>query len=114
MKINGTLPIQMIALVGQTTIKSNQVVMYQQTTADYYNAQKNVKEGQWIGIADLASMTKLVDANGREYQITYDMLASTSRQNHDYLRKLQEDLDAKERAESESMALEQETSTESA
>ncbi|WP_448761479.1 hypothetical protein [Acinetobacter tandoii] len=115
MKIEGKLPIPMVALVGQDLIKTKKIVMRQQTVEQYYSAQIAAKQGQYFEIIDLASMTKLVDEEGLEYPVTYEMLAASSRQNRDYLVELRTDLDAKERAESEDVVLvENLDSTESA
>ncbi|MBK0062382.1 MULTISPECIES: hypothetical protein [unclassified Acinetobacter] len=115
MKIEGTLPVAMLALVGQQTVKTKNIVMVQQTTEQYYQAQATALPGQWIEIIDLASMTKLVDENSKEIPVSYEMLASTSRQNRDYLISLRSQLDAKEIAESEDIpSVESEDSIESA
>lgn len=100
MQVEGTLPVALKKLVGQTTIESKQIVMTQMTAIEYLQAQANMKEGQFIGIADLAAMTKLVDQDGTEHDITYDMLGHSSKSNLDYLNLKKSELEAKERAES--------------
>lgn len=101
MKIFDTLPVAMTALDGQKVIKSKEVVMSQLTVGEYFDSQKNMTDGQYVAIAELAIMTKLLDEEGKEYPITYEMLSSTSRQNFDALTALRGKLDAKEQAESE-------------
>lgn len=101
MKINGTLPVLLTALDGQKVIKSKDVTMTQMTVEEYFESQKNMTDGQYVAIAELAAMTKLVDADGVEYPVTYQMLIATSRQNYDALIALRGKLDAKEQAESE-------------
>lgn len=100
LKIEGTLPVALKKLVGQTTIESKQIVMKQLTAIEYYAAQAKMEPGQWIEIGDLASMTKLIDENGQEHDITYDMLGHSSKSNMDYLKTKKEELEAKEKAES--------------
>lgn len=98
-KVEGTLPVALKKLVGQTTIESKKIVMTQMTAIEYMQAQAAMKDGQYIGIADLAAMTKLVD-DGSEYEISYDMLGYSSKANLDYLNTLKTQLEAKEKAES--------------
>lgn len=98
-QIEGTLPIAIKALDGQTEISSKNIVMRQMTTEEYLNAQAEVKEGQYLDICDLVAITKLVDEHGNEHTITYEMLAKSSRANLKYLREKRDELDAKEQAE---------------
>ncbi|CAM4094667.1 hypothetical protein [Acinetobacter pragensis] len=97
-QIEGTLPVALKALDGQTEIKSKKVVMRQLTAIEYMQAQADSEAGQFIGITDLAAMTKLVDADGKEHKITYDMLGNSSRSNLDYLNEKLAELKAKEAA----------------
>lgn len=99
MEIKGTLPIAIKKLVGQTEVKSKKVVMRQMTAIEYLQSQASVQAGQFIAIADLSAMTKLIAEDGTEYDVTYDMLGHSSRTNLDYLNHLKEKLDAKEQAE---------------
>jgi len=99
-KIKGTLPISIKKLVGQTEVKSKNVIMRQMTAIEYLQSQAAIQEGQFIAIGDLCIMTKLIDENGEEHEITYEMLGNASRANLDYLRNLKDQLDAKEAAES--------------
>lgn len=99
-QIEGTLPKSLKKLVGQSDVKSRNVVMRQPTAIEYLEAQAKIGVGQFVHIADLASMTKLVDDEGNEHEITYDMLGYSSRANLKYLEGLRDALDAKEAAES--------------
>ncbi|AVN30041.1 hypothetical protein L1Z01_21015 [Acinetobacter baumannii] len=99
-EIKGTLPKALKKLVGQTDIKSRNIVMRQPTAIEYLEAQAKIGIGQFVHIADLAAMTKLVDDEGNEHEITYDMLGHSSRANLKYLEGLRDALDAKEAAES--------------
>lgn len=99
-QVEGTLPVALKKLDGQTEIKSKQIVMRQMTAIEYLQSQTAIKEGQFIAIADLATMTKLVAEDGTEHEITYDMLGHSSRSNLDYLNAKRVELDAKEAAES--------------
>ncbi|MFA3089862.1 MULTISPECIES: hypothetical protein [Acinetobacter] len=99
-QIEGTLPKALKKLVGQTDIKSRNIVMRQPTAIEYLEAQTKIGVGQFVHIADLAAMTKLVDDEGIEHEITYDMLGHSSRANLKYLEGLRDALDAKEAAES--------------
>ena len=98
MQVEGNLPVALKALDGQTEIKSKKVVMRQLTAIEYMQAQAETEAGQYIGIADLAAMTKLVDEDGKEHAITYDMLGNSSRSNLDYLNEKLTELKAKEAA----------------
>jgi hypothetical protein len=98
MQVEGTLPVALKALDGQTEIKSKKVVMRQLTAIEYMQSQADTEAGQYIGIADLAAMTKLVDADGKEHAITYDMLGHSSRSNLDYLNEKLTELKEKEAA----------------
>ena len=98
MQVEGILPVALKALDGQTEIKSKKVVMRQMTAIEYIQSQSDVEADQYIGIADLAAMTKLVDEDGKEHKITYDMLGHSSRSNLDYLVEKQAELKAKEAA----------------
>ena len=98
-QVEGTLPVALKALDGQTEIKSKKIVMRQMTAIEYMQSQADTEAGQYIGIADLAAMTKLVDEDGKEHVITYDMLGNSSRTNLDYLNEKLIELKAKEAAE---------------
>ncbi|MEG2263002.1 MAG: hypothetical protein RSC68_01360 [Acinetobacter sp.] len=98
--VTGTLPVALIKLDGQTTIKSKEIVMTQLTAIEFLQSQQTLLEGQFISIGDLATMTKLVDENGNEHDITYDMLGNSSKSNLDYLNSKKVELEAKEKAES--------------
>lgn len=100
LKIDGTLPVALTVLDGQTAIKSKKVIMRQMTSIEYLQAQASIETGQFIAIADLAAMTKLIDKDGKEHALTYDIVGHSSRANLDYLNDLKAQLDAKERAES--------------
>ena len=97
-QVEGTLPVALKALDGQTEIKSKKIVMRQMTAIEYMQSQSGV-EGQYIAISDLAVMTKLVDEDGKEYDITYDMLGHSSKSNLEYLNGKLKELEAKEAAE---------------
>ncbi|RKG41462.1 MULTISPECIES: hypothetical protein [Acinetobacter] len=97
-QVEGTLPVALKALDGQTEIKSKKIVMRQMTAIEYMQSQADTEAGQYIGIADLAAMTKLVDEDGKEHAITYDMLGNSSRSNLDYLNEKLAELKAKEAA----------------
>lgn len=101
-EIEGTLPVALKKMVGQTVIVSREIVMRQPSSIEYLQAQALVKPGDFIAIADLAAMTKLIDDKGNEHDITYDMLGHSSRSNLDYLNIKRAELDAKEAAESSS------------
>ncbi|RLL17888.1 hypothetical protein [Acinetobacter chengduensis] len=97
-QVEGELPVALKVLDGQTEIKSKKVVMRQMTAIEYMQSQADTEAGQYIGIADLAAMTKLVDADGKEHTISYDMLGNSSRSNLDYLNEKVIELKAKEAA----------------
>ena len=73
--------------------------MRQLTAIEYIQSQANIEGEQYLAIADLAAMTKLVDEHGKEHAITYAMLGHSSKSNLDYLNEKLEDLKAKEKAE---------------
>lgn len=98
MQVEGILPVALKALDGQTEIKSKKIVMRQMTAIEYIQSQADVEADQYIGIADLVAMTKLIDEDGKEHKITYDMLGHSSRSNLDYLVEKQAELKAKEAA----------------
>jgi len=98
MQVEGTLPVALKALDGQTEIKSKKIVMRQLTAIEYIQAQADSEADQYISIADLAAMTKLVDEDGKEHKITYDMLGHSSKSNLDYLNKKLDELKEKEAA----------------
>lgn len=68
------------------------------TAIEYMQAQSG-NAGQYIAISDLAAMTKLVDEDGKEHEITYEMLGHSSKFNLDYLNEKMIELKAKEAAE---------------
>lgn len=98
MQVEGTLPVALKALDGQTEIKSKKIVMRQLTTIEYMQAQAGAEKDQYIGIIDLVAMTKLVDADGKEHKITYDMLGHSSKSNFTYLNEKLDELKEKEAA----------------
>ena len=97
-QVEGMLPVALKALDGQTEIKSKSIVMRQLTAIEYLQSQADIEADQYIAIADLAAMTKLVDEDGKEHKITYDMLGHSSRSNLDYLNKKLDELKEKEAA----------------
>lgn len=97
-QVEGTLPVALKALDGQNDIKSKKIIMRQMTAIEYMQSQAEIEAGQYIGIADLAAMTKLVDDDGKEHSISYDMLGNSSRTNLDYLNEKLIELKAKEAA----------------
>ncbi|WP_151730358.1 hypothetical protein [Acinetobacter junii] len=101
-EVEGTLPVALKKMVGQTVVISKEIVMRQPSAIEYLQAQASISSGDFIAIADLAAMTKLVDDKGNEHDITYDMLGHSSRSNLDYLINKRAELDAKEAAESSS------------
>lgn len=100
LEIEGELPVALKLVDGQTELKLKKVVMRQMTAIEYVESQAKLEPGCYIGIADLAAMTQLVDEDGEEHQISYSMLGHSSRANLDYLASLKDKLDAKEKAES--------------
>ncbi len=58
--------------MGQTDVKSRKIVMRQMTAIEYIQAQASMQPHQYIAIADLSAMTKLIDDQGTEHEITYD------------------------------------------
>ena len=97
-QVEGMLPVALKALDGQTEITSKKIVMRQMTAIEYMQSQSGV-EGQYIAIADLAVITKLVDEDGKEHEITYEMLGNSSKSNLDYLNEKLAELKEKEAAE---------------
>mgnify|MGYP000001569119 FL=1 len=97
-QVEGMLPVALKALDGQTEITSKKIVMRQMTAIEYMQSQSG-NAGQYIAIADLAIMTKLVDEDGKEHEITYEMLGHSSKFNLDYLNEKMIELKAKEAAE---------------
>ena len=97
-QVEGVLPVALKALDGQKEIKSKKIVMRQMTAIEYIQAQASITDLQYIAISDLAIMTKLIDDDGIEHEITYDMLGNSSRANLNYLRGKRDELDAKEAA----------------
>ena len=100
LKIEGELPVALKLVDGQTELKLKKVVMHQMTAIEYVESQAKLEPGCYIGIADIAAMTKLISEDGEEYEISYNMLGHSSRSNLDYLTSLKEKLEAKEKAES--------------
>lgn len=98
-KIEGTLPVAIHLVVEQQPLKLKKVVMTQLSGIDSIQAQIALNEGQYIPIGELAFMTSLVDAEGKEHKLTYEALGHSSRMNYDYLKELRDQLDAKEKAE---------------
>lgn len=100
MQLTGALPVPITVLVGQKTVKCRDVIMSQITVAQSLEAQSKLATNQYITLAELAAMTTLVGDDDTSYPLTYELLASTSRQNLHALQSLAAALDAKEQAES--------------
>ena len=98
LEIEGELPVALKLVDGQTELKLKKVVMRQMTAIEYMQSQSG-NAGQYIAIADLAAMTKLVDEDGKEHEITYDMLGHSSKSNLEYLNEKLKELEEKEKAE---------------
>lgn len=98
--IEGELPIAIKLTVGQEHLSLKKVIMTQMTAVEYLEAQVKILPGQYIAIGDLALMTKLIDDQGQAHQMTYEMLATSSKSNLKYLDELKDSLEAKEQAES--------------
>ena len=98
-KIEGTLPVAIHLVSEQHPLKLKKVVMTQISGIESIQVQGELLVGQYISIGELASMTRLVDAEGNEHKLSYDTLGHSSRINLDYLKDLRDQLDAKEQAE---------------
>ncbi|MBK0063970.1 MULTISPECIES: hypothetical protein [unclassified Acinetobacter] len=99
-QVEGTLPVAIPVVIEHAATKLRKIVMRQMTAIEYLQAQTGIKEGQFIAIADLSAMTKLVDEVGTVHEMTYEMLGNSSRSNLEYLQGKRAELDAKEAAES--------------
>jgi hypothetical protein len=97
MTLEGQLP---VAIAPKGTSALTHVVMTQLTIEQSLKTQMSLKPDQFVVVGELAAMTKLVDQWGESFDLTYEMLGSSSRQNLDYLTDLRASLDAKERADS--------------
>ncbi len=95
-QIEGELPIGIHLVVEQKPVKLKKVIMTQISAIESIEA---INPGEYIAIAELAFMTKLVDENGKQHSLTYTDLGHSSRKNLVYLQELREKLDAKEEAE---------------
>lgn len=100
MQVTGKLPVPITVLVGQKTVKCRDVIVKQITVAQSLEAQSQLKANQYVLLSEIAAMTTLVDEQNAHHQLTYDALASTSRQNLHALQSLVVEVDAKELAES--------------
>lgn len=98
--IEGELPVAIKLTVGQEHLSLKKVIMTQMTAVEYLEAQAKIVPGAYVAIADLVLMTKLIDDQGNAHQMTYEMLATSSKSNLNYLEKLNSDLEAKEKAAS--------------
>ncbi len=98
--IEGELPVAIKLTVGQEHLSLKKVIMTQMTAVEFLEAQVKILPGQYIAIGDLASMTKLIDEKGNAHQMTYEMLATSSKSNLKKLEELKDSLEAKEQAES--------------
>lgn len=99
-KIQGTLPVPIVILKDRKAAPLREVELSALTVEQSLRAQTALKEGQFIGIGELAAQVVLVDASGERHALSYEQLAATSRQNWEYLQALRAELDAKERAAS--------------
>ena len=97
--IEGTLPVAISVLDGQTTLKLNKIILYSLSALDGLQAQANLKADQFVVLGKYAASIKLVDENNAQHPLTYEALAATSDQNLVYLSELRETLNVKERAE---------------
>lgn len=100
MQVTGKLPVPITVLVGQKTIKCREVIVKQITVAQSLEAQSQLKANQYVLLAEMVAMTTLVDEESNQHSLTYDALASTSRQNLHALQSLVAEVDVKELAES--------------
>ena len=81
--ITSGLPVALKLVDGQTELKLKKVVIHQMTAIEYVESQAKLEPGCYIGIADIAAMTKLISEDGEEYEISYNMLGHSSRSNLD-------------------------------
>jgi hypothetical protein len=98
--VEGTLPVAVKVLAGQETLKLKKVRLEALTVEQALKVQSGLKSDQYVGLAELSAQVTLIDENGDEYALDYDLLMSTTKQNLDYLTGLKVQLDAKEQAES--------------
>lgn len=102
MQVTGKLPIALTVLKDNQAVKIKSVVMRPLTLGQALDSQAGLGAKDYVVIAEYAQMTKLIDDEGVEHDISYAMLRDTSKQNFDSLTSLKAELDAKEAAESES------------
>jgi hypothetical protein len=91
--IDGMLPVAMVI----DGVSMSKVQMTAMTVEESLLAASKLKDGQFVVIGELTSMTVLVGEDGLSVPISYELLAGSSRQNYDYLIGLKDDLAAKER-----------------
>lgn len=92
--VHGVLPVPIYRPDGAAL---REVRLSALTVEQSLKAQMALREGQFIGIGELAAQTVLLDGDGA-HPLTYELLAGSSRQNWEYLQALRAELDAKERA----------------
>ena len=79
LEIEGELPVALKLVDGQTELKLKKVVMHQMTAIEYVESQAKLEPVCYIGIADIAAMTKLISEDGEEYEIQSDHLHGEGR-----------------------------------
>lgn len=98
--ITGSLPVPIVILKDKKACPLVRVELSALTVEQSLRAQSTLKDGQFIGIGELAAQMTLLDDDGGRHAVSYEQLATTSRQNWDTLQMLRVELDAKERAAS--------------
>lgn len=98
--VEGTLPIAIKLLNGQTELKLKKFEMSAITVQQALNLHQTLKPDQYTGIAEMCEQIKLIDEDGNRYELAYEALVSSSNQNLKYIQDKKNELDVKEQAES--------------
>ena len=98
MFVEGTFPVAIKVLNGQTELKLKKFKLHAITLEEALAAQQGLKGDQYGGVAELCAATELLDDEGNPYELLYDSLMKSSSQNFKELEAKKIILDAKEAA----------------
>lgn len=95
LSVSGSLVVAVTVLHKGQAVECKDAVVSDLTTGELFAARTKAKEGEFWTVHEMAAKTKLIDAQGNQHQLTYEMLCDTSSTNFKKLEELDFELQLK-------------------
>lgn len=95
LSVTDALVVAMTVLHKGQAVECKNAVVSDLTTGELFTARSQAKEREFWAVHEMAAKTKLIDAQGNQHQLTYEMLCDTSSSNFKKLEELDFELQLK-------------------